>query len=158
MRFLAFALPLCLVTSFAHASPAFTFAQLLRRADTVAVVTLTHHDAKHVTLSQTTVVRGAFGKGIVLKVIGEIAPPADVTTFVVLSQLDPHIGAPEPVVRIGQGLEGQAGYLGFLLYPVRTIGGRAQIDPAFLIKADGAIAIDQLPAIAKRAPFRPIGG
>jgi len=157
MRFGVAAMCVLALGTTVSASPAWDFAGLLARAQSVAVVTVEAHDGAIVTFAPTTVVRGSFSPHKKLRFRTDAAFDAGVTHYVAISQGDPARGPPTSDARIGQGIEGQAGFRGWLLYPVRTLHGREQIDPTLLIGDDGAIALDHLAAVVKKSPYRDHG-
>jgi hypothetical protein len=144
---LPIAIAILSASSLAAASPAYELAQLLHRAQTVALVTIDAHDgavhAKHL-------YRGKAPRALH---IDPAALPKDVDLYVALSQGDKPFGPPTGDAQVGQGTEGQRGYRGWLLYPVR--GGR--VDPAWLIKSDGDIRVDHLRAFVAKHPYRESG-
>ena len=150
------ALAVVLASSLAAASPQHELAGLLRRAQTVALVTIGAHDAHGVTLRANTVYRGVVPRGLRVQ-IDPAGLPNDVDQYVALSQGDKSSGPPTDDARIGQGIEGQRGYRGWLLYPVRRVRRHDVIDPALLTARDGEVRVRRLAALVAKHPYREAG-
>ena len=60
---------------------------------------------------------------------------------------------PGQAAHLGQGLEGQSGYRGWLIYPIRRQESEEALDPAFLTGWEGAIRVDQLGELVRASPF-----
>ncbi len=145
-----FVLALCAT---AAASPPWTFGELLGRAQSVAVIEVEAQDGAIVTFAAKTIERGSFVAHKKLRLQADAALTIG-ARYVAISQGDPVRGPPTSDARIGQGIEGQAGFRGWLLYPVRTLRGREQIDPGLLTRGDGPITLDHLAAVVKQSPYR----
>ena len=146
------ALAVLVMSSLASASPAYDLTELMTRAQTVALVTIDGRDAHGITLRPRTVYRGSAARH--LQIDPAIVPDG---TYVVLSQGDKRFGPPTDDARVGQGIEGQRGYRGWLLYPVRHVHGHDLVDPALLTGGDGEIRIERLGAIVKAHSYREAG-
>jgi hypothetical protein len=152
-----------LVSVSAFASKAGPFAGLLGRAETVALVTLSGHDATSATFTLDKLYRGAFAAKQMLRLGPTTTPPtipetlpAGVTHFVAISQGDDR-RPPTDILEVGQGIKGQAGFQGWIIYPVRHIHGQDVIDPKYLIDDDGTLAIARLDKLVDDTPYHPKG-
>jgi hypothetical protein len=143
-----------LAASSAAASPPYSLGGLLVRAQTVAIVQLDASDAHRATFHAERLYRGRFDRGTRLN-IDQL--PEHVTRFVAVSQGDAPFGPPTADAQIGQGTEGQRGFRGWLLYPVRRVHGHDVVDPALLTQWDGELRIDRLGALIAKHPYRPAG-
>jgi hypothetical protein len=140
------------MSSIASASPAYELTELMTRAQTVALVTIDKRDAHGITVRAKTVYRGSAARHLQID-------PAEVPDgeYVALSQGDKPFGPPTDDARLGQGTEGQRGYRGWLLYPVRHVHGHDVVDPTRLTARDGEVRIDTLGAVVAKHPYREAG-
>ncbi|HUJ63019.1 MAG TPA: hypothetical protein VLX92_31175 [Kofleriaceae bacterium] len=142
-----------LASSVAAASPAYELGQLFVRAESIAIV---ERGAHGLTFHATAVLRGAFPRGKHLD-LPDDARLEHVTRFLAVSQGDKAFGPPTDEARLGQGIEGQRGFRGWLLYPIRHVRGHDVLDPALLIGTDGELRVDRLPALVRAHPYREAG-
>lgn len=140
----------------ASASPPYPLGGLLVRAKTVAIVRLDTTELDHATFHAERLYRGRFDRNTRFD-IDRDQLPAHVTRFVAISQGDVPFGPPTSNAQIGQSGEGQRGFRGWLLYPVRRVRGRDLVDPALLTQWDGVLRVQQLGALVAKHPYRPAG-
>lgn len=150
----------CLMVAAVAAAPPAPSGELLVRAETVGVFTLDGQDGQRARFVPVTTFRGA-AKPLALR-IDRKSLPKDVTRYFVFSQGDRRFGPPTDVAQVGQGVIGQRGFRGWLLYPIHRVHDGDVVD-AFLIAADGtprfdgAIAVDRLAAFVAQHPYRAAG-
>ena len=144
-----------MVSSLAAASPPWALTSLMRRAETVALVIIDTRDPHGITLHAKTVYRGTITQDALQ--IDRATLPNGAYVFVALSQGDKPSGPPTDEVRVGQGGVGQAGYRGWLLFPLGHEHGHAVIDSQWLSMWDGEIRIDRLTSIVAAHPYRERG-
>lgn len=150
MKLLAAACVLA-ASAVAAASPAYSLGQLFVRAETVAIVGLDATDPHGATFHADRLYRGRLDRGTRLAITPDELP-AHVTRFLAVSQGDAHFGPPTADAKIGQGTEGQRGFRGWLLYPVRRLHGHDVI-----AAETGAVRIDRLGALVAKHPYRAAG-
>jgi hypothetical protein len=146
-------------SSVAIASPRHDLAALLRRAPAVALVTLAGRDsppAHGVMVRKKMAYRGAVPRALHLR-IDPVELPDGADLYLAVAQGDKVFGPPTDDAQLGQGIAGQRGYQGWLLYPVRRVRGHDVIDPSLLTMRDGEVRVDELAALLGKHPYREAG-
>jgi hypothetical protein len=144
--------------SSANASPPWLLSELFVRADTIALVTVIAPDAHSVVLRSKTLYRGARLPAQVRIEASDL--PKDVSVFLALSQGDKPFGPPTDQAQLGQGIEGQRGYRGWILYPIRHVNDHDIVEGAlFEPPSDqaAAVRVDQLPMLIGKQRYRERG-
>jgi hypothetical protein len=117
--------------SAAKASPDYTFEGLLPRAENVFIGRVTSHSEQDVTLEVTENLRGGSAqRALTFRYSGyddrRLSGVND--PFLVISQGDNHFGKPQSQISLGQYPKGQAGYCGWIAFPLRTDQGVVFLD------------------------------
>jgi len=115
----------------ANAALPYPFEGLLPRAETVFIGRVTSHTARDITFEITQALRGGTGQkrltflysGYDDRRLSEVNTPC-----LVISQGDNHFGKPKSIVSLGQHVKGQAGYCGWIVFPIRTNGAVPYLD------------------------------
>jgi hypothetical protein len=148
------ALLILLVSATASASPPYPFNELLRRSETVFVGELTQHDAASITFAVKDTLRGKVSTPATFdfapKAVGDL--PDGITKYVVISQGDDR-AKPTTHASLGQELKGQAGYRGWIVFPV--VDGKVIGAFAFGNKKLIDIDIRDVAKVVERSPYRP---
>jgi hypothetical protein len=121
-------LQLALITS---AAPAYSFERLLPRAETIFLGRTISRSDDGVTFQVAEVLRGRIEGheptfGYHLHAVNSW--PSDTSLFLVISQGDNHFGQPKQVISLGQPLKGQAGYCGWIAFPMKGDGNQLYLD------------------------------
>jgi hypothetical protein len=114
-----------------RASLPYPFEGLLPRAETVFIGRIKNHTEQDVTFEITEKLRGGTApktlsfhySGYDDRRLSDVSVPC-----LVMSQGDDHFGKPEPIVSLGQKVKGQAGYRGWIAFPIRTDGDVIYLD------------------------------
>jgi hypothetical protein len=146
------------------ASMPYSFEALLPRAETAFIGRVTGHSAQDITFEITEALRGGTAqKTLTFRYSGyddrRLAKAS--TVFLVISQGDNHFGKPEPVVSLGQLVKGQAGYRGWIAFPIRANGAVIYLD---LIctragqkpgEKPARLTLDRAKTLIQENPYRP---
>lgn len=159
----AFPLLLCLflllVPQMAMAAPAYPMEGLLPRAETVFVGTVTEQNKDTIVLSVCKHLRGENTKQFTLKLAYwlEGSHLELNSRYFVISQGDNLSGPPEPIVTIGQGIIGQSGYCGWIMFPLDTEGKKTYLRHVDSYAGDKLIGTTLKGAqkMVKRIPYNP---
>jgi len=115
----------------ANASPDYPFEGLLPRAENIFIGRITNHSEKDLTFEMIETLRG-HGEQITLTFgfysHDDRGLPAAGSSYLLISQGDSHLGKPEAVVSLGQVLKGQAGYCGWIMFPIKRDEGLTYLD------------------------------
>jgi hypothetical protein len=134
-------------------APPYPLDGLLRRARVVFIGAASAEKGA-ITFTPTKVLRGTPPRPARFQTDGE-PELARVDRFLVLSQGDDHYGPPTSHAALGQPLDGQASYTGWIVLAIQRDG---RVDGAFLVPRTGSwveVHEKDLPAIVARSPFRP---
>lgn len=149
----------------AHAALSYPFEGLLPRAETVFIGRVTSHTTQDITFEITQALRGGTGQktltflysGYDDRRLSEVNTP-----FLVISQGDNHFGKPKSVVSLGQPLKGQAGYCGWIVFPIRANGDGLYLDLIYTLvgqKPGGEkperLTLDKAKSLIQGSPYRP---
>jgi hypothetical protein len=123
---------LLLITHYvANASPNYPFEGLLPRAETIFIGRKTNHSEKDFTLEIIETLRGhteqttlTFG----FSSHDDSGLSAAGSSYLVISQGDTHFGNSAAIVSFGQVLKGQAGYCGWIAFPIKRDRGLTYLD------------------------------
>ena len=117
------------LSSFAvKASPDYTFEGLLPRAETVFIGRITSRSDKDVTLEVTENLRGGSAQRAFTFRYDDRRLSGVNDPLLVISQGDNHFGKPQSRISLGQYPKGQAGYCGWIAFPLRTDQGVVYLD------------------------------
>ena len=125
---------LLLINYKAHASPDYPFEGLLPRAETIFIGRVITHTDQDVTFQVVELLRGHADQANSLfrysgfddRRLSEVTVPC-----LVISQGDNHFGKPDAIVSLGQYVKGQAGYRGWIAFPIRMDGDRTYVEFAY---------------------------
>jgi hypothetical protein len=114
-----------------RASTDYPFEGLLPRAETVFIGRIKSHSEQDVTFEITETLRGGTAQNTLTfrysgyddRRLSEVSTPC-----LVISQGDNHFGKPESIVSLGQYVKGQAGYCGWIAFPIRPDGDVLYLD------------------------------
>jgi hypothetical protein len=122
-----------LLTSYhvTNAALPYPFEGLLPRAETVFIGRIKSHTAQNVTFEIMETLRGGLTQNTLTlrysgyddRKLSEVSTPC-----LVISQGDNHFGKPESIVSLGQYVKGQAGYCGWIAFPIRSDGDVLYLD------------------------------
>jgi hypothetical protein len=163
----SFALLVLVAAAPAGASPPYPLEDLLRRAETVFVARRLPADElaareskvasrrREVVLEQRALVRGRLPDAP-LRFTLEPDSQLPAGDYVVISQGDDHFGPPTHAIRLGQRIEGQAGYRGWIAFPVEH-DARGELLSQMLLgkhfpRAE-RLDLDALPRFVARHPY-----
>jgi hypothetical protein len=115
----------------ANAAPAYPFEGLLPRAETVFIGRITKHAERDVTFEVVEALRGRADQPTLtfgFSGLDDRRLPTAASSYLVISQGDNHFGKPKAIVSLGQALKGQAGYCGWIAFPIRVDGRAPYLD------------------------------
>lgn len=149
---------LSLVAAPAFASPAFSLEELLERAKYVCIAEVDAFDGTSTTLTVQTNLRGDPGtKTLSFKVDTLEGKPEKGKRYFVFSQgLDPS-GRPANEIKLSQGIEGQAGYCGWIMLPIEKLNGEDIVKSTFSAKfprpekGTGGLTLEQAKRLVREA-------
>lgn len=153
---------LCLlsVSQIAIAAPPYPLEGLLPRAETVFIGAVTKQNDKKVGFTVCQRLRGENKNEFTLELAGissqiRLEPNS---RYFVISQGDNHSGKPEPIVTLGQRLIGQAGYCGWIMFPIKNNGEETYLEHIASHSGDGRwtlVTLDQAKTIVGQIPYDP---
>ncbi len=151
----ALAVALSLLPAVATASPPYPLEGLLARAETVMIARRV--PGSRLTFVPTRLFRGASPSALDLTLAGDSQPLAAGDYFL-FSQGDAHFGPPTNEVRLGQAIEGQRGYRGWIALPlVRDRDGELSLPDAYseAMQPGRRFTLRALAALVARHRYRP---
>ena len=148
----------------AKAAPAYPFERLLPRAETIFIGRIINHSAQDVTFEIDEALRGRADRPALTFGFSSLDArrlPTAGSSYLVISQGDNHFGKPKAVVSLGQVLKGQAGYCGWIAFPIREDGDSPYLDlvrTSIGQKPDenpAGLRLDKARALIRQVPYKP---
>lgn len=142
-------------------SPAYSFEGLLPRAETIFIGRLGNHSEKEAAFEILEVLRGqadqappTFG----FSGYGDQRLTAAGQSYLIISQGDKHFGKPKAIISVGQVLKGQAGYCGWIAFPLKKDGNSIYLD--LIGQKPGTnparLTLDKAKVLAQRIPYKSV--
>lgn len=112
-------------------APDYPFEGLLPRTETIFIGHITKQSQQNVTFEISEVLRGQTPQKTMMfefSGVDDRRLPESGSSFLVISQGDNHFGKPKAVISLGQVLKGQAGYCGWVAFPLRVVDDSQYLD------------------------------
>jgi hypothetical protein len=146
------------------AAPAYPFEELLPRAETIFIGRVINRSEQDVTFEIVEELRGPAGQPTLMvgfSGLDDRSLPTAGYSYLIISQGDDHFGKPNAIVSLGQVLKGQAGYCGWIAFPIREDGDSPYLD---LIHTSigqkpgenpARLTLDKARALIQQVPYKP---
>ena len=147
-----------------NAAPAYPFEGLLPRAEIVFIGRITKHSERDVTFDIVEALRGRADQPTLtfgFSSLDDRRLPTAASSYLVISQGDNHFDKPEAIVSLGQALKGQAGYCGWIAFPIRVDGDAPYLDLIHTSigrkpgEKPARLTLDKARALTQQVPYRP---
>jgi hypothetical protein len=151
-------------SSVVRASPDYLFEWLLPRAETAFIGRITRHTEQDVSLEITERLRGDIRQNTLTfrySAYDDRRLPELDTPFLVISQGDNYFGKPQSRISLGQHVKGQAGYCGWIAFPLRVDRGVLYLDLIRTLAGQehtenpARLTLSKARTLIQRIPYKP---
>jgi hypothetical protein len=155
INFSLLVLSLLSVCQSASAAPPYSLEGLLPRAEAVFVGNIRAQDGKMVTLTLSEFLRGENKKEFTFELVdaSQAMRLEPGSRYFVISQGDNRYGKPKPFVTVGQLLDGQAGYCGWIMFPIKIEDGKSYLKYIASYPGNRRITLEQAKESVRKTPY-----